>query len=194
VLIVGNSVAKVQTVSTERLLRNATGISVAFPGFVDALISTGNDFLHTNFVDFDYDQFNRNWKYYPVLDEQHRRQWAANSELFKETENKNDDYFTKHWVPFLDTARTDLFSRVGYLEGSHINDLLPVLESVRGLADAVPKIVSPDNFAYTLTELRTRLEHMYEGSGDQRALQVRIILDRLPGVAAPLGLPMGGSS
>ena len=37
VLIVGNSVAKVQTVSTERLLTNATGMSVAFPGFVDAL-------------------------------------------------------------------------------------------------------------------------------------------------------------
>ena len=51
-LIVGNSVAKVQTVSTERLLRNATGVSVAFPGFVDALISTGNDFLHTCFCGF----------------------------------------------------------------------------------------------------------------------------------------------
>jgi hypothetical protein len=58
----------------------------------------------------------------------------------------------------------------------------------------VPKIVSPENFAYTLTELRTRLERMYAGSGDQRALQVRIILDRLPGVAAPLAAMGGGSS
>ena len=46
-LIVANSVAKVQTVSTERLLRNATGVSVAFPGFVDGLFNTGNRFLHT---------------------------------------------------------------------------------------------------------------------------------------------------
>ena len=44
VLIVGTSVAKVQTVRTERLLRNATGVSVAFPGFIDALISTGNNY------------------------------------------------------------------------------------------------------------------------------------------------------
>jgi hypothetical protein len=72
-----------------------------------------------------------------------------------------------------------------------VNDLFPLLESIRGLADTVPKIVLPENFAYTVTELRTRLERMYAGSGEQRALQVRIVLDRLPGVAAPLG-QMGG--
>jgi hypothetical protein len=88
----------------------------------------------------------------------------------------------------LNIAKTDLFLRVGYLEGSHINELFPVLESVRTLADAVPKILSPDSFAYTITEMRRRLERMYEGSGDQRALQVRLVLDRVPGVAAPLGL------
>jgi hypothetical protein len=193
-LIVGNSVAKVQTVSTERLLRNTTGVSVAFPGFVDALTSTGNDFLHTSFVDFDWEKYKKNSKYYSVIDEQTRQHFEANVELFREHEKKDMGFFDKHWSELLDLARTDLFSPVGYLEGSHINDLTPVLESVRGLADAVPQIVSPDNFAYTLTELRRRFEHMYQGSGDQRALQVRLILDRLPGVAAPLGLPTGGSS
>lgn len=193
-LMVGNSVAKVQTVSAERLLRNATGVSVAFPGFVDALIGTGNDFLHTYFVDFDAEDFKKKWKYYPVLDDENRAHFEANSELVRRTIKKGDDYFSFHVLPLLDTSRTDLFSRVGYLEGSHMNDLFPVLESVRSLADAVPHIVSPENFAYTLTELRTRFERMYAGSGDQRALQVRIILDRLPGVAAPLGLGMGGPS
>jgi hypothetical protein len=74
-----------------------------------------------------------------------------------------------------------------------MNDLFPLLESIRGLADTVPKIVSPDSFAYTVTELRNRFEHMYTGSGDQRALQVRIVLEHLPGVAAPLGQVLGGS-
>jgi hypothetical protein len=193
-LIVGNSVAKVQTVSSERLLRNATGVSVAFPGFIDALTSTGNDFLHSYFVDFDWEKYKRNSKYYSIIDDQTRRHFEANVELYREHEKKDMGFFDKHWSELLDLARTDLFSPVGYLEGSHINDLTPVLESVRGLADAVPQIVSPDNFAYTLTELRRRFEHMYQGSGDQRALQVRLVLDRLPGVAAPLGLPMGGSS
>jgi phospholipid/cholesterol/gamma-HCH transport system substrate-binding protein len=194
VLIVGNSVAKVQTVSTERLLRNTTGVSVAFPGFIDALTSTGNDFLHTYFVDFDWEKYKKESKYYSVIDDQTRQHFEANFKLYREHEPKDMEFFTKHWSELLDLARTDLFSPVGYLEGSHVNDLTPVLESVRGLADAVPQIVSPDNFAYTLTEVRRRLEHMYQGSGDQRALQVRLILDRLPGVAAPLGLPMGGSS
>jgi hypothetical protein len=192
-LIVGTSVAKVQTVSTEQLLRNTTGVSVAFPGFVDALISTGNNFLHTYFVDFDSEKYKKSWKYYPVLDDKYKRQYDDNARFARETIG-TDEYYARHFSPVFITAQTDLFSRVGYLESSHISDLFPVIESVRGLADAVPKIVSPESFAYTITELRKRFERMYAGSGDQRALQVRIVLDRLPGVAAPLGLVMGGSS
>ncbi|MGC7313273.1 hypothetical protein RBA04_22660, partial [Mycobacteroides abscessus subsp. massiliense] len=38
------SVAAVQRVSTDQLMRNATGISVAFPGFVDAATAAGYGF------------------------------------------------------------------------------------------------------------------------------------------------------
>jgi hypothetical protein len=37
------------------------------------------------------------------------------------------------------------------------------------------------------------LERMYAGSGDQRALQVRVILDSLPAVAGPLNLALGSA-
>jgi len=37
-----------------------------------------------------------------------------------------------------------------------------------------------------VAELRTRFEKMYQGTPEQRALQVRIVLDSLPGVAAPI--------
>lgn len=191
-LIVGTSVAKVQTVRTERLLRNATGVSVAFPGFVDGLISFGNDFLHTYWVDPDPAKYKKIWKYYPVYGEIIRKRFDEHARYYQENIT-TDKYFDEVYSPLIDTARTDLFSRVGYLESSHINDLLPILESVRALADTVPKIVSPEDFAYTLTEARQRFERMYGESGDQRALQVRITLDRLPGVAAPLPLVMGGS-
>jgi hypothetical protein len=39
-----------------------------------------------------------------------------------------------------------------------------------------------------LVELRSRFEKLYAGTPEQRALQVRIVLDSLPGVAAPLGV------
>ena len=35
-------------------------------------------------------------------------------------------------------------------------------------------------------KMRTRLQKLLGGNGEQRALQVKIILDSLPGVAAPL--------
>jgi MlaD protein len=193
VLMVGNSVGKVQTVSTERLLRNTAGVSVAFPGIVDAAISAGNEYIHTDLTDLNpkrFDEIKKTWNAYPVVGDELRKRMDATSK-FLQKEKNSEKFWTDIFIPYFDAARTDLFGRVGYLEGSHVNDLFPLLDSIRGLADAVPKIVLPENFAYTVTELRTRLERMYAGSGDQRALQVRIVLDRLPGVAAPLG-QMGG--
>jgi hypothetical protein len=191
VLIVTNSVAKTQTVRTDRLLRNATGISAAFPGTVDALVSTGDKFLHSYFVDFDKDKATKRWPLWPALYPKIQKQFNDNTELAEST-IATDEYYVKQWDADLEASRIALFFPVGYLEASHIGDLFPVIESVRTLADTVPKIVSPENFAYTVTELRKRFERMYAGSGDQRALQVRIILDRLPGVAAPLGaMPLG---
>ncbi|QLL09131.1 Mammalian cell entry related domain protein [Mycobacterium vicinigordonae] len=189
-LIVGNSIAKVQTVSSEQLLRNATGISVAFPGFLSAIIGTGKDIYHTGYAGFNLEAVKKRNRYYPTWDENRKRHLEEMYRMF--TENlSNDKWFEYSHDQILNIAKTDLFLRVGYLEGSHINELFPVLESVRTLADTVPKILSPDSFAYTITEMRRRLERMYEGSGEQRALQVRLILDRVPGVAAPLGLATG---
>lgn len=190
-LIVGDAFAKVQTVSSERLLRNATGVSVAFPGFLDGTVSTGRDIYHSGYSGFDVEAIKNGNRYYPTWDEDRKKHFDDLTRLFNDNLS-NDKYFNYSHDQILNIAKTDLFLRVGYLEGSHINELVPVLESVRTLADTVPKILSPDSFAYTLTELRRRFEHMYEGSGDQRALQVRIQLDRVPGVAAPLGLPTGG--
>lgn len=190
-LIVGHTFADVQTVSSEQLLRNATGVSVAFPGFLDAVVGTGRDIYHTGYSGFDLEDIKKKSRYYPTWDGNRKKHLDDMYRIFSENLS-NDKYFDYSHEQILNIAKTDLFLRVGYLEGSHINELFPVLESVRTLADAVPKILSPDSFAYTITELRRRFERMYAGSGDQRALQVRIMLDRVPGVAAPLGLAMGG--
>ncbi len=44
----------------------------------------------------------------------------------------------------------------------------------------------------TLVELRTRFERLYAGSPEQRALQVHIVLDQIPGVQAPVSA-LGGT-
>jgi hypothetical protein len=56
----------------------------------------------------------------------------------------------------------------------------------------VPPLMRPQGMSEMLVELRSRLEKMYGGTPEQRALQVRIVLDSLPGVAAPLGA-VGGA-
>jgi len=194
---VGTSVAKVQNVCTARLLRNTTGVSVAFPGFIDTLIGTGDSFLHsqqgTGPGDFDPEKFKQTYKYWSVLDASDHKKFDDLAQLVLSTK-ATDEYYTKEWIPLFDKARTSFLGAVGKLESSHLNDLFPIIESVRAVTDTVPKIVSPDSFASTLTEIRTRFEHLYNGSGDERALNVRIIMDRLPGVATPLGLLMSGPS
>ncbi len=95
------------------------------------------------------------------------------------------------FLPLVDTILDALFGTIGRLEGSHIDELLPAVTAVKSMTDVVPALISPDGIAETLVELRRRFEKMWGGTPEQRALQVRIILDRLPGVAAPLGLSGG---
>jgi hypothetical protein len=161
-LIAGNAVAQVQTVSTARLLNNTTGLSVVLPSTVDTLMDTGWSFLHDD------------------TNAQHRT---------------HADYTEEEWknlfMPTLEEASGKLFASLGKLESSHVGDLLPVTDSVKALAAVVPPLIRPEGFAQMLAELRSRFEKMYAGTPEQRALQVRIVLDSLPGVAAPLGA-MGG--
>ncbi|OBA70283.1 hypothetical protein A5641_13205 [Mycobacterium sp. 1554424.7] len=86
---------------------------------------------------------------------------------------------------------TELFGGFGRLESNYVDDLLPAIDGVKALTDPVPALVRPDDFANTLVQLRTRLQKLFAGNGDQRALQVKIVLDSLPGVAAPLAA-LGG--
>lgn len=192
VLMVGTSVAKVQTVSTEQLLRNSTGISVAFPSVIDAAGSTGDLVLNTypglGLNAQTADKIRDSQKYYPAVSDREREWYNHNVQLFIDDRDKFND---THFIPIMDTARTDLFGKIGKLEGSHVDDLFPVVESVRALTDTVPKVLSAEGFESTVTDLHSRFERMYASSGDLHALPVRLILDRLPGVEAPLGVLMG---
>ncbi|OPX12051.1 Mammalian cell entry related domain protein [Mycobacterium sp. AT1] len=149
-LVVAETTARVQTVSTEQLMGNATGISVAFPGFVNASISTGDYFLHG------------------ALD------------------GATEDFFQNTFKPTIKLASTDLFGAAGRLVGSHSTDLAPLTNMLKILTDVAPGVIPPDAIADTAREYRERLQLLFGGPPDRRAVNVRIILDSLPGVAAPL--------
>jgi hypothetical protein len=149
-LVVTNSLANVQTVSTAQLLTNTTGISVAFPGFMNAAISTGDYFVHASL------------------------------------DNVTEDFFQNTYKPTIKLASTDLFGALGKLVGSHSTDLAPLTDMIKILTDIGPGLIPSDAIADTTRELRMRLERLYTGPSDQRAVNVRVILDTLPGLAAPI--------
>jgi ABC-type transporter Mla subunit MlaD len=149
-LVVATSVANVQNVSTAQLMTNATGISVAFPGFVNATTDLGDHFVHASL------------------------------------DNVTEDFFQNTYKPTIDITSTGLFGAVGNLVSTHSTDLAPLTDMIKVLTDVAPGLVPSDAIADTAVELRTRLQKLFEGTPDRRAVNVKVVLDSLPGVAAPI--------
>jgi hypothetical protein len=158
-----NTLAEVQTVPTQQLLANTTGISVAFPGLLNAITDSGDAVTHAD----------NNWMREgmgDLSDEQWYEEWGV-----------------PHWNAIVD----GIFGSVGKIESSHISDLLPMVNGFQAITDTTAPLLRPEGVGDTLAELRRRFETLYGGTPEQRALQVRIVLDKLPGVAAPVDA-MGG--
>ena len=107
------------------------------------------------------------------------------------------DYSTEfvkaHFYAGLDAIQNGLFKSVGTLVGSHVDDLFPLISGLKALTDTGPVLLRPADIAQKLAELRSRFEKLYAGNGDQRAVSVRLLLDSLPGVAAPMGIVTEGT-
>lgn len=189
-ILVSTAVSDVQTVSTEQLLRNTTAMSVGLPVFLDGAINAGHGYIW-NAVGAHADpaDIRANTRYLKYYNKEKLNYF--NSAVDDLVANP-DKFVYGRLRQYFVGAKFDLFSKMGDLEGSHTFDLFPLLDQARIMADIVPRLVNPPDLADKLGELRSRLERMYEGSGDQRALQVRVMLDQLPGVAAPLGVMIGG--
>jgi hypothetical protein len=180
-MTVAQSVAKVQTVSTERLMRNTTGISVAFPGFVAAATDAGYNFnQNSGFVVF-------NISASKAMPQQDIVPVTA-----QPGQPLTEEYWQKRSSATLDLLANSFFGAVGKLLNSHPSELLPVVNMVQSLTDTVPGLITPVGLNDMLVELRTRFEKLYSGSPEQRAMQVHIVLDQIPGVQAPINA-MGGS-
>jgi hypothetical protein len=160
-LIVANAVAGVQTVSTAQLVKNTTEMSTGVPAFISAVTQGGEMYINVD-------------RYYVA--------WGLRdvSKAFFDTRGRGVIRDAIH-----------VFGDVGTLEQTHVDDLLPVINTVKALTDVVPPLIRSEGIAQTLVELRTRFEKLYAGSPEQPALNVRIALDSLPSVAGPLGISEG---
>jgi hypothetical protein len=160
-LIAANAVAGVQSVSTAQLLANTTELSGPFPGFVGSLTNAGQFYINTS---------------------TNHAQWGLRDISEPVHQEKGMGLINK---------AVHVFGDIGKLESTHVSDLLPLIDSIKALGDVVPPLIRPEGIAQTLVELRSRFEKMYGGTPGNPALNVRIALDSLPGVAGPLGLTVG---
>lgn len=157
-LISANTLAHVQTISTAQLLVNSTKLSTPLPGFVSTATEAAEKYMRAD------------------------ERTATHVNL----QEMSEEGFNTRQKKLMEYSAVNIFGSTGKLLESHVGDLLPLVDSIKALSDVVPPLIRPEGIANTLVQLRTRFEQMYAGTPEQRALQVRIVLDKLPGLAAPL--------
>lgn len=180
------AVDAVQTVPTEQLTNNLSDAVAVFPPFTDAALRAGR-----RFVDFSY---------YPGLN-------AVPAELSvpkldfpflenAQVENFSDfseDYFWNVGDRTTSLMANGLFASFGKILTTHVDSLFPLVTGLKSITDIGPAVLRPQDLAQKLAELRSRFTNLYAGNDQQRAVSVRILLDSLPGVAAPIGIVTGGA-
>jgi hypothetical protein len=183
---VSRAVEAAQTVPTEQLLTNLSTAVAAFPAFTDAVATTGRRLI--------------DYRYYPGQNPQPSASSGPKlaypylqDVTVPSLGDISGDYFQKRFITTLDSQQNGLFGAVGKLLYSHVDDLIPLISAIKAITDTGPVLLRPQDIAEKLSELRSRFEKLYAGNGDQHAISVRILLDSLPGVAAPLGIVTGGT-
>ena len=158
------------------MLRNTTGVSVAFPATLDALTSAGYNYDHnSSFV-----------KFLQNADGSLPGQDYVNlSPAIGQAQS--EDYWKKRSIDTLDLIAAKFFGKIGHLLASHPSDLLPAIELIKTLTDVVPGLITPDKCrprTWWSCELDSKGSTPDRpNSGQSRCT---IVLDKLPGVAAPV--------
>ncbi|WP_284236181.1 MlaD family protein [Mycobacterium antarcticum] len=183
---ISRAVEAVQTDPTEELVTKLSSAVAAVPPFADAAIVAGRRI--------------QDYSYYPGQAVEPAASSGPKLEFPYMTNVKTpslgevpEDYFKDHYVGTLDAVQTGLFASVGKLVSSHVDDLTPLISGIKAISDTGPVLLRPQDVAEKLSELRSRFENLYAGNGDQHAISVRILLDGLPGVAAPVGIVIEGT-
>jgi hypothetical protein len=97
-----------------------------------------------------------------------------------------DDAFMDETDQALQLAASDLFGKAGALLASHDSELVPLTQLVKSLTDPLPAIIGSGATIDKLIAAVAQVESSFTGTPDQKTLQLRIVMDDLPGVAGPL--------
>jgi hypothetical protein len=183
---ISRAVQAVQTDPTEEQVRKLSSAVTAIPPFTNEALITGRRII--------------DYSYYPgqVLEPaassgpRYEYPFVQNVKVPSLGEF-SEEYWHAHFHLGLDAVKNGLFASVGKVVSSHVDDLVPLISGLKTLTDTVPVLLRPQDVAEKLAELRSRFEKLYAGNGDQHAISVRILLDSLPGVAAPVGIVTEGA-
>ena len=108
-----------------------------------------------------------------------------------------DDAFMDETDKALELAASDLFGKAGALLASHATELDPLTQLVKSLTDPLPAIIGPATIDKLITAV-AHVESAFTGTAEQKTLQLRVVLDDVPGLAGPLlhsgALATGGGS
>lgn len=86
---------------------------------------------------------------------------------------------------------TGFFGPLGALLGSHASDFTPLTEILRTVSDLVSSTLAKAQLGPRLDQVLAGVESAYAGPDQDKSLQLRIVLDQLPALAAALPLPGG---
>lgn len=97
-----------------------------------------------------------------------------------------NDSFMDETDEAMNIMSVDVFGGAGKLLSSHGAELTPVTGIVQALSDGLPGLLAGGATTQKLQTLVDRYNAAFSGSGDTKTLNLRIVLDDLPGMAAPL--------
>ncbi|WP_280426642.1 Mce family protein [Nocardia carnea] len=99
-----------------------------------------------------------------------------------------DDEFMDYSDAGLELAANSLFGKAGSLLASHGAELTPVALLVKALTGVLPNILDEGAAPAKLRELIDRYQAAFTGPEGAKTLNLRVVLDDLPMLAAPLAV------
>ncbi|MFX0578480.1 Mce family protein [Nocardia nepalensis] len=88
----------------------------------------------------------------------------------------------------LNLVSGNLFGAAGHLLASHAAELPAVTDAVQALTDAIPAVLANGALTPRFKQLVAQCDQAFSGGDGARTLNLRLVLDSLPGIAAPLGM------
>lgn len=181
IVTMSRAVEAVQTEPTEEQVKRLGTLLTAVPPFANELAISLRRFQ-------DYSYYPRESRSPAESDGPHLSYPFLRNVKVPSAGDITDEFFNAHWDKGLYAVQEGLFKSVGKLVSTHEDDLFPLISGLKALTDTVPVLLRPLDVAEKLAALRDRFDKLYAGNGDQHAVSVRLLLDSLPGVAAPMGI------